>query len=272
MKVQRMSILAVILSLATFAPLCAKEGAFIEATTLEELVNTIQINRDNEEALSQLLPIVRCSFKFSKYEQVLISQLRDVQTNTNKFRNVSERLAAILVNKVVECLPSRGVEIETPVTKCMGEEIGCPVELVSVMRSGDALMDTFIKHFPEANVSKFLVQRDEITAEPHFKYKKVSPGLTSGCPVVITEPMIATGGSLDMVLSMLIEIGVREDNIIIASVCTAPEGLARLSRKYPQIKVVMTAFDERLNERKYIVPGLGDFGDRFFGTQINEND
>jgi uracil phosphoribosyltransferase len=95
---------------------------------------------------------------------------------------------------------------------------------------------------------------------------KISPELASGRPVVITEPMIATGGSLDLVISVLKDKGVDEGNIIIASVCVAPEGLLYLNDKFPKIKVVMTALDEKLNEKKYIVPGLGDFGDRFFGT------
>lgn len=263
----RNGVIATILSFAFAASACAKEGNSKEAEKIAEVVKQVQLNRGNDQALSELLPIVKCSFTPGKYEQVLMAQLRDVQTGTKKFRIVSEKVAEILVNKVIECLPSKSVEIETPLIKCVGEEIACNVELVSVMRSGDALLDTFIKHFPDAHVSKFLVQRDEKTAEAHFKYMKVSPGLTSGCPVVITEPMIATGGSLEMVISMLKEKGVKENNIIVASVCVAPEGLARLNQKFPGIRVVMTAFDEKLNEKKYIVPGLGDFGDRYFGTQ-----
>jgi uracil phosphoribosyltransferase len=231
-----------------------------------KLVRKILKNRHNEKVLSELLPIVHCSFTPSKYEQILISQLRDVQTSTTQFRSVSEKIGGLLVNKVIECLPSRAVEIETPVTKCRGVVLSGRVELVSVMRSGDALLDTFIKHFPNANVSKFLVQRDESNAEAHFKYMKISPELASGNPVVITEPMIATGGSLDMVISILKDKGVKEENIIIASVCVAPEGLLHLNRKFPKIKVVMTTLDEKLNGSKYIVPGVGDFGDRFFGT------
>ncbi len=182
---------------------------------------------------------------------------------------MSEKIGELLVNKVVECLPTRTVEIDTPVTKCQGHTLANTIELVSIMRSGDALLDTFMNHFSGANVSKFLIQRDEKTAEAQFKYMKISPELSSGHPVVIAEPMIATGGSLDMVISILKEKGVKEENIIVASVCVAPEGLVHLGEKFPKIKVVMTSLDEKLNERKYIVPGLGDFGDRFFGTTEN---
>lgn len=235
-----------------------------------ETIQKIQQNRENEKVLSELLPIVHCSFRPSKYEQILMSQLRDSHTSTMQFRLVSEKISELLVNKVIECLPSKSIEIDTPVTKCQGEVLAGIVELVSVMRSGDALLDTFIRHFPGSNVSKFLVQRDEKTAEAHFKYMKISPDLASGNYIVITEPMIATGGSLEMVISILKEKGVKEENIIIASVCVAPEGLIHLNNKFPKIKVVMTTLDEKLNEKKYIVPGLGDFGDRFFGTPHSE--
>ncbi len=260
---------AMILGVAIVATVSGKEPDSKKEKLTAEVLMKIQQNRHNEKVLAELLPIVHCSFKPSKYEQVLVSQLRDSRTSTTQFRLVSEKVGNLLVNKVIECLPSKAVEIETPVTTCRGEVLTGRVELVSVMRSGDALLDTFINHFPDSNVSKFLVQRDEKTAEAQFKYMKISPELSSGHPVVITEPMIATGGSLDMVISILKDKGVKEENIIVASVCVAPEGLVHLNEKFPKIKVVMTSLDEKLNERKYIVPGLGDFGDRFFGTTEN---
>ncbi len=226
----------------------------------------VQQHRDNEKVLAELLPIVHCPLKPSKYEGILISQLRNAQSSTQQFRLISDKLAELLVHKVIQCLPTKSIEVETPVATCLGQALASNVELVSIMRSGDALLDTFIMHFPEANVSKFLIQRDEKTAEPHFQYMKVSPTLGSSNQVIITEPMIATGGTLEMVVSLLKEKGVKEENIIIASVCAAPEGLIRLGQKFPRIKVVLTVLDEKLNEKKYIVPGLGDFGDRYFGT------
>lgn len=231
-----------------------------------EVLKQVQLHRYNEKLLGELLPIVRCSFTPSKYEKILVSQLRDSQTSTTQFRRVSEKVSELLVNKVMECLPTCAVEVETPVATCKGEVLAERVELVSVMRSGDALLDTFLNHFPGANVSKFLIQRDEKTAEAQFKYMKLSPELAAGHPVVITEPMIATGGSLEKVIAILKEKGVKEENIIVASVCVAPEGLVFLNQRFPKIKVVMTTLDEKLDERKFIVPGLGDFGDRFFGT------
>jgi uracil phosphoribosyltransferase len=234
-----------------------------------EILEKIQRKRHDEQILSELLPIVHCSFQPSTYEEILVAQLRNTKSSTKQFRLVSDKISDLLVNKVIDCLPTKNIEIETPLTKCPGKALACRVELVSIMRSGDALLESFMRHFPEANVSKFLIQRDERTARPQFKYMKVSPEISSGDAVVITEPMIATGGTLDMVITLLKEKGVKEENIVVASICVAPEGLVLLNEKFPRIKVVMTTMDEKLNERKYIVPGLGDFGDRFFGTSEN---
>jgi len=230
------------------------------------MLENIQNNRNNEKVLSQLLPIVRCSFKSSKCENLLMTKLRDVNTSMNEFRKTADMLAGLLAVKVIENLPVTTLEIETPVTHCNGLTLACNVNLVSVMRSGDALLEAFTSYFPDAPINKVLVQRDELTAEPHFKYMKLSPNLGSDSIVVVTEPMLATGGTLGMVIDLLKGCGVLEEKIIIACICTAPEGLLALNQKFPKINVVMITMDEKLNERKYIVPGIGDFGDRYFGT------
>lgn len=234
-----------------------------------EVLEKIKAHRSDDKVLAKMLPIVQCPFKPTKYEEILLSQLRSTESSTEQFRLVSEKIGDVLVGKVIECLPTKGIQVQTPLTTCPGKALTGKVELVSIMRSGDALLDTFMKHFPDANISKILIQRDEKTAKPHFKYMKISPEIGSGNSVVITEPMIATGGTLEMVITLLKEKGVKEENIIVASICAAPEGIVFLSEKFPKIKVVMTALDEKLDERKFIVPGLGDFGDRFFGTPDN---
>lgn len=231
-----------------------------------KVLEQIRLNRHNPEVLSELLPIVSCSFKPTKYERILMTQLRDKNTSTRDFRKASNQLGELLISKVIDCIPTVAIPIQTPIANYQGECIACRLDLVSIMRSGDALLDTFMAHFPEANVNKILVQRDEETAEPHFNYMKLSSTIASNNPVVITEPMIATGGTLGMVISLLKDKGVREENIIVASICAAPEGLVVLAEKFPKIQVVMIELDERLNEKKYIVPGLGDFGDRYFGS------
>ncbi|MBA2728541.1 MAG: uracil phosphoribosyltransferase [Parachlamydiaceae bacterium] len=211
-------------------------------------------------------PIVQSSFQASKYERVLMTQLRDQKSPTEKFREAANRLTELLVHRVIECLPTFPVNIETPIEPFQGERLVGNVEFVSIMRSGDALLDTFSKHFPDSVINKILVQRNEETAEPEFKYMKLSPTIAKCNTVVITEPMIATGGTLIMVIGLLKEKGVAEENIIVASVLAAPEGLIVLNQLFPRIKVVVTAIDEKLNDKKFIVPGLGDFGNRYFGT------
>ena len=224
------------------------------------------MTQKQENNLRQLLPTVKCSFAFGKYERILMTQLRDKNTQTNKFRTAARMLGEILVEKIVECLPTTLKEIETPESVCQGEILATPLDLVSVMRSGDALLDIFLEHFPEANVSKILIQRDEETAKPVFKYMKLSSTISQDHPVVITEPMVATGGTLGMLIQLLKDHGVKEKNMFIACICAAPEGLLQLSHQFPGITFVMSALDTGLNDKKFIVPGIGDFGDRYFGT------
>lgn len=250
--------------LTLFTSLIASNA--VENLRVDDMLEDIRLNRDHEERLAILLPIVKCSFKPSKYEEILMTRLRDVNTSMWDFRNASDKLAGLLVEKVVQILPVTSEKISTPLAPFDGKKIDKKINLVSIMRSGDALLDSFISHFPKATISKILVQRDETTAEPIFKYMKVSSSLGPDSIAIITEPMIATGGTLEMVIKLLKDRGVIEENIIIASICTAPEGLLRLNNEFPRINIAMIVMDDYLNEHKYIVPGIGDFGDRYFGT------
>ncbi len=211
-------------------------------------------------------PIVKCSALPNAYERLLMTQLRNIDSNQATFRTAANRLIELLVPKIVECLATSTVEIDTPVAHCQGEVVTDTLELISVMRSGDIPLQIFSQHFPNAPINKILIQRNEETAEPVFKYMKLSPTLALASKVIVAEPMIATGGTLGMLINLLKDLGVKEENIIIAAVCAAPEGLELLSNHYPKISVVVTVIDEKLNEKKYIYPGIGDFGDRYFGT------
>lgn len=215
---------------------------------------------------AEYLSLLTVANKPTKYEEVLMTQLRDRETCTKEVRRITEKIGELLVAKVVEALPIEEVNVKTPVAQTKGKVISTQIELLSIMRSGDTLLDTFCRHFPDANLSKILIQRNEETAEPDFKYMKLTSTLASGAYVVITEPMIATGNTLKMAITLLKEKGVEEEKIIIAALCAAPEGLKVLYDNFPKMKVALIALDEKLNEKKYIVPGLGDFGDRYFGT------
>lgn len=237
-----------------------------ESVAMTDRITLVRENKDNDKILSDLLPIVRSPFHPTPYEKVLMTKLRDQNTNMQEFRATASKLAGLLIGKVVALLDLKPTTITTPLTDTEGLTVASNVSLVSIMRSGDALLETFGNYFPEATISKILIQRDEETAKPIFKYMKLAPTIGPDTTVVITEPLIATGGTLGVAIDLLKQKGVREENIIIASICTAPEGLLVLNEKFPSIKVVMVVMDDHLNERKYIVPGLGDFGDRFFGT------
>lgn len=212
-------------------------------------------------------PIVKSPLKPNTYKRILMTQLRDKNSTQEQFCNAANKLAELLVHEVIDCLPTITIDIESPVAPCQGETLKDSVEFVSVMRSGDALLPTFRQHFPHAAINKVLVQRNEETAEPIFKYKKFSSTLSNEKTIIITEPMIATGGSLTMTIDLLKKHGIKEENIIVASICAAPEGLIRLNAQYPQLRVVVIVIDDHLNEKSYISPGIGDFGDRYFGTQ-----
>lgn len=215
----------------------------------------------------QNFPIVKCSLQPSTYEQILMTQLRDQNSSREQFRNAANKLIEFLVSKVFDCLQTKSIEINTPVAACLGKMLDDDVEqIVSVMRSGDVPLNIFSMYFPCAAINKILIQRDEETAQPIFKYQKFSPTISQAKKVIITEPMIATGGTLSMVIELLKEQGVEEKNIIVAAICAAPEGLQRLSKQYPAISVVLIVVDDYLNEKQYISPGIGDFGDRYFGT------
>jgi len=215
---------------------------------------------------TQNFSIVKSPITPNAYKRLLMTQLRNVNSCQETFRIAANRLIELLVPDVVECLATKLIEIDTPVAHCQGEILTDTIELISVMRSGDIPLQIFSQHFPNAPINKILIQRNEETAEPVFKYMKLSPTLAHASKVVVVEPMIATGGTLSMLIDLLEGLGVKEENIIIAAVCAAPEGLEQLSSRYPQISVVVTVIDEKLNEKKYISPGIGDFGDRYFGT------
>jgi len=156
------------------------------------------------------------------------------------------------------CGPYEGIESLKPTDICA----------VSIVRSGDALLESVRACSPGIRVGKILIQRDESHPDKIAKlfYSKLPPNV-SGMHVLLCDPMLATGGSAIKALEVLVDqYGVDSSRIIFANIICAPEGLKALAEKYPLVKVVTACIDERLNEDKFIVPGLGDYGDRFFNT------
>ena len=135
-----------------------------------------------------------------------------------------------------------------------------------ILRSGITMLQPFLEYFPQATVGVIGMRRDEQTAEPHLYYENIPP-LQQDQLVLLLDPMLATGGTTVATLKILTERGIKEENVVFVGIVSAPEGVQNLKVNFPQVKTLIAAEDERLNSDFFIVPGLGDFGDRYFGTE-----
>mmetsp|Transcript_6444 Transcript_6444/g.9670 ORF Transcript_6444/g.9670 Transcript_6444/m.9670 type:complete len:217 (-) Transcript_6444:28-678(-) len=198
----------------------------------------------------------------------LLSYLRDVKTNDAEFACYAKRLMNILAEEALCFLDHINVDIITPTNIPLKNVERIDVSnvcAVSVLRSGDALLQSFTNLVPTLAVGKILIQRDESSEEKNavLFYSKL-PAMISKMKIILCDPMLATGGSSVMAVEVLLEKGCQAKNIIFANLISCPEGIAKLKSKYEDVTIVTCVIDEGLNEDKYIVPGLGDFGDRFY--------
>jgi uracil phosphoribosyltransferase len=194
-----------------------------------------------------------------------------VNTSSADFVFYSKRIARLLVEETLAELPSQQKDIQTPCGPFCGTCIPAldndTICAVSIMRAGDSLVESVRECLPGVAVGKILIQRNEAhesKSAEHY-YTKLPPRIGDKF-VILCDPMLATGGSSSKAIEALEAAGVSPSKIIFANIITCPEGLAYLSKKHPDVKIVTACVDEKLNEHKYIVPGLGDFGDRFFNT------
>ncbi len=188
--------------------------------------------------------------------------LRDKSTGVEAFREATARLAAALVLQAAKHFPVEKIEVETPMEVTTGYRVAGQIVAVPVVRAGLGLLEGVIRQVPDLKVGYIGVARDEETALPHSYYTKL-PDL-AGAHVMILEPMLATGGSLSWAIDKVKEEGA--EDITALCVCAAPEGVERLFADHPNIRVITAAVDRGLDENAYIQPGLGDMGDRLFGT------
>lgn len=198
-------------------------------------------------------------------KQTLLTILRNKKTTIDQFRQASEKLGLVLANEVSSHLEKEKISIETPMAATQGYKFKNDIVLVPILRSGIALLSPFMSFFPKATVGFVGLQRDEKTAIAELYYYKVPP-IKDTDDVILLDPMIATGGSAIDALKILKDNGAKEEKIIFAAVIAATEGLERVKKEFPKIKIIIPHVDSKLNTKKFIVPGLGDFGDRFFGT------
>ena len=191
--------------------------------------------------------------------------LRKKETGTKDFRHLLDEIGMLMTYEVTRNFPLKDVEIETPICKATVKELkGKKLAVVPILRAGLGMVDGMLEMIPAAKVGHIGLYRDPETAEPVEYYCKL-PADCANREVFVVDPMLATGGSAVAALDMLKEKGVK--NIHFMCIIAAPEGVKRLTEAHPDIDLYIGALDEHLNEHKYIVPGLGDAGDRIFGTK-----
>lgn len=193
-----------------------------------------------------------------------LAHLRDKHTELQKFRHHSDKICQLLFAEAIRGLTFRKVEIETPLTKMMGEKLADEIVVVPVLRAGLAMLFGALQFLPKSKVGFVGLARDEKTAVAQEYYWKL-PKISANSVVIITDPMLATGGSILHVLRHVASL--KPKSIRVVSVLCAPEGIKAVHAEFPEVEIFTSAMDSHLNEQKYIVPGLGDYGDRYFGTQ-----
>ena len=194
-----------------------------------------------------------------------LAVLRDRSTGPAAFRAAMVQAAATLFLEASRDLPTDPGTVETPLAKAPARRLRSGVlTLVPVLRAGLGMLDGVLPLAPGARVAHLGVRRDEATAEPREYYRNLPPSV-SGSIAFVLDPMLATGGTLTTVLEILDEAGVAESRVL--SLVAAPEGVRAVREAFPEADVFVASVDDRLDDRRYIVPGLGDAGDRTFGTE-----
>ena len=189
--------------------------------------------------------------------------LRDHRTTADHFRRAATRISVLLAAEALRHLPTRAVSVDTPLGAADGRQVGVDVVVVPVLRAGLGMLDAVLELVPGARVGHIGLQRDEITAVASQYYSKLPARLDSSY-VVMIDPMLATGGSAVAALDLLARAGAQAVRIV--CIVAAPEGVALVERRHPAVEIYTPVVDRSLNQQKFIVPGLGDFGDRLYGT------
>lgn len=192
-----------------------------------------------------------------------IALMRDSATPPKLFRELVSEITEFLAYEALKDLRTETVPVQTPVAKTTGVRITDRIVLVPILRAGMGMLDAMLHVLPYAKVGVLGMQRNEETAEPIPYYAKVPPAKGDELAIVI-DPMLATGGSAVDAVAQLKKLGYKR--IVFMCLVSAPEGIAHFEANHPEVPIFTSARDERLNSHYYIVPGLGDAGDRIFGT------
>lgn len=192
----------------------------------------------------------------------ILTRLRDVETEPARFRALARQLTFLLAIEATRDLPLRTHPVRTPLEVTEGHSLAKAIVAVPILRAGLGMMEAITELFPDVRVGYIGLERDEQTAIARAYYCKLPP--LENSRVLLLDPMLATGGSAEQALEVLFDAGAED----VAHICVvaAPQGVERLARRFPQVPVYAAALDRDLNAQKFILPGLGDFGDRLYGT------
>lgn len=209
------------------------------------------------------LPII---IKTTNQIRMMHTKIRDRTTPRYEFIFYADRLIRILIERVLELLPMSESVVETPTgSKYLGCMPASHICGVSIERSGGSMVQGLREVCQNVRIGKLLIQRNEETKLP-FKIWRKYPEDIAERYVLLMDPMLATGGSACCAIEDLMSVGVPENRIIFANLIAAPEGIKAVIQKYPEVQIITTSIDDGLNTDAYILPGIGDFGDRYFGT------
>lgn len=193
----------------------------------------------------------------------LLTELRDQRTEPQLFRQLARRLTTLLVLQATYGIGTKAKTVATPIKEMEGRVLAQPLAVVPVLRAGLGMLEPVLDLFPDVAVGYIGLERHEETAIARSYYSKIPQDIT-GRYTLCLDPMLATGGSAAQAISLIKAHGATQ--VTMVSIVSAPEGIAKLNEAHPDVKIVTASIDEGLNTQKYIVPGLGDFGDRLYGT------
>ena len=194
-----------------------------------------------------------------------VTLIRSIDTGTKDFRQLLEEIALLMGYEITRDLPLEDVEVETPLVKAIGKQIaGKKLGIVPILRAGLGMVNGLLELMPMAKVGHVGMYRDPKTLQPVEYYCKLPSDLADR-RIIVTDPMLATGGSAAAAISLLKEKGAKESQLM--CLVAAPEGVEVVNKAHPDVRIYVAALDEKLNDHGYILPGLGDAGDRIFGTK-----
>jgi len=193
----------------------------------------------------------------------IMTHLRDKTTKPATFRTLTYQISLLLTLEATKSLQLAPKEISTPLENCTGNVFSRPLVIIPILRAGLGMAQPYLDTFPDVSVGYVGLERDHVTAQAHTYYCKLPPHLNHS-DVIVIDPMLATGGSAIEALKIVKAQGAK--SIKFTCIVSSPEGIAALQKAHPDVDIFTASVDRELNKSKYILPGLGDFGDRLFGT------